>query len=296
MTPLALVLLTIPLAADAHEQSNPLYRELRQTGVTLNDKVRSPLPAPTLADGLDAKAQKKVIDAVAGADYDPQELLRKSATAPFRFQVRDLEPPDSHSRAFAIDVWFIAHGDLPTITQKEFLEKLLESGNKEHKVQVLTEAELAQRKLAAKADGKYEERFTHAVFVLLNDVQLGATSHTVLTQTDESLLFASRLDPRFTKDAEFPNQWRSLKKDEEGKTVLGPPHPYAGSGSYLKITRLKREVSGRDDALFVEGHLVFVEPREWFASTNRLRSKLPTLIQDQVRSFRRELEKRSPRR
>jgi hypothetical protein len=85
-----------------------------------------------------------------------------------------------------------------------------------------------------------------------------------------------------------------MKKDDEGKTVLGPPRSYAGSGSYLKITRLDAGVSGRNDALFVEGHLIFVEPKEWFAGTNRLRSKLPTLIQDQVRSFRRELDRRKP--
>jgi hypothetical protein len=290
LTPILLALALAP--ADPHEQANPLYRELRQTGVALNDKVKAPLPAPTLADGLDAKAQKKVIESVAGADYDPQELLRKSVTAPFRYQVRDLDPPDPQGRAFAIDVWFVAHGDLQTITKKDFLEKLLESGDKEDKVHVLTDAELAKRKLVAKSDGTTEERYSHAVFPLLNDVQLSATSHVVMTRAPDSLLFASRLDPRFTNDVEFPNRWRAMKKDDQGKAVLGPPHPYAGSGSYLKITRLDKEVSSRDDALLVEGHLIFVEPKEWFGGTNRLRSKLPTLIQDQVRSFRKELGKR----
>src|SRR5262245_10298925 len=98
MKPVALLFLVLALAAeDAHEQANPLYRELRQTGVSLNETAKTPLPAPTLADGLDAKAQKKVIETVAGADYDPQDLLRKSVTAPFRFQVRTLDPPDAQS-------------------------------------------------------------------------------------------------------------------------------------------------------------------------------------------------------
>ena len=47
-------------------------------------------------------------------------------------------------------------------------------------------------------------------------------------------------------------------------------------------------------ALFVEGHVVFAEPVKWFDGANLLRSKLPPVIQGQVRSFRRELAKSNP--
>lgn len=289
---LALLFLLTAAAEDAHEKINPLYRELRQTGVAVADKVHLRLPAPTLVDGLDAKAQKAVIDGVAGNDYDPQDLLRKSVTAPFRLQVRDLDPPDAQSRAFGVDVWFVAHGDLEAITRKEFLEKLQDSGDKDRKFHVLTEAERAKRKLGAASEGKVEERYTHSAFTLLNDVRLSTTLHTEMSRRPESILFASQIDPRFAGDADFPNSWQAVTKDDDGKVVLGPPHPYAGSGSYLRITRLNKEVAGREDGLLVEAHLVFVEPRAWFRGTNLLRSKIPTLVQDQVRSFRRELDRR----
>jgi hypothetical protein len=53
----------------------------------------------------------------------------------------------------------------------------------------------------------------------------------------------------------------------------------------VKVTRLV-EPAG---ALFVEYHLVFVEPRAWFGGANLLRSKVPILAQSEVRAFRREL-------
>ncbi|HXG11261.1 MAG TPA: hypothetical protein VNK04_16010 [Gemmataceae bacterium] len=295
MNAAALILLTLGLtAADNPEQINPLFRELRQIGVPLHDKVSVPLPAPTLADRPDLKAQKAAIDLIAGKDYDPKDVLRPAVVAPFRYQVRDLESPDPNSRAFAVDVWFVAHGDLETITRKGFLDNLLKAGNKNAKVHILTEDELAKRKLEAKKDGPAEERYSHAVFTLLDDVQLRGTTHTVLSRTPDSLLVAARLDPRFTSDPDFPNQSRVIKVNN-GQKVLGPARPYAGSGSYLKITRLSKEAAGRDDALFVEGHMVFVEPREWFGGTNQLRSKIGSLVQDQVRSFRAELNKQKPK-
>jgi hypothetical protein len=67
----------------------------------------------------------------------------------------------------------------------------------------------------------------------------------------------------------------------------GPWKPFSGSGQYLKVTRLV-EPQG---ALFVEYHLVFTEPADWFGGANLLRSKLPQAAQVIVRSMRRELLK-----
>jgi hypothetical protein len=52
----------------------------------------------------------------------------------------------------------------------------------------------------------------------------------------------------------------------------------------MKLTRL-REPAG---AVFVEGHVIFAEPKGWFDGENVLRSKLPLGVQNQVRALRRE--------
>ena len=61
--------------------------------------------------------------------------------------------------------------------------------------------------------------------------------------------------------------------------------PYSGAGGYLKITRL-HEPKG---ALFIEYHLIYSEPQGWFSGADPLTTKLPAIIQAEVRTFRREL-------
>jgi hypothetical protein len=94
-----------------------------------------------------------------------------------------------------------------------------------------------------------------------------------------------KLDPRFAADGEFPNRWRSIDRLADEAEKLGPPRPYAGFGGYVRVTEL-REPAG---ALFVELHTAFQEPAEWFDGHNVLRSKLPLVTRENVRTFRRAL-------
>jgi hypothetical protein len=43
------------------------------------------------------------------------------------------------------------------------------------------------------------------------------------------------------------------------------------------------------DALFVEYHLVYTEPRGWFSGSDPLTTKVPAIIQSEERTFRQEL-------
>ena len=140
--------------------------------------------------------------------------------------------------------------------------------------------------MAAGADKpEQQDRYVYTVFPLLDRVQLAAASRTVMSRTADSLIFATSLDSRFADDKEFPNRWRSMKKLPGNRIELGPPQPYDGAAAYMKVTRL----ADPKGALLVEYHLVFVEPQDWFGGANLLRSKLPVLIQTQVRAFRKQL-------
>jgi hypothetical protein len=285
----SLVLAGLLAAAAGHEQANPLYRALREAGVAVGAKAKAKLPEPALPDGLDARAQQAVLKTLAGRDYAVTDLLENTPVAPYISKIRALTPSDPQAPAYGLDLWFVAYGDLETLTKKEFLESLLRSGRKEARVQVLDRAALAKRGLPAATEGGPEERYTHAVVALLDRVQVSATTRTALSRTPESLLFATQIDPRFTDDQAFPNHWRALTRDNE-KSPAGPPYPYDSAASYLKVTRLA-EPRG---ALFVEYHLIYTEPVRWFDGANLLRSKLPTLMQSEVRSFRGRLAKAGP--
>jgi hypothetical protein len=94
---------------------------------------------------------------------------------------------------------------------------------------------------------------------------------------------AATLDPRFSQDREIPNAWRPQRLDDAGHVVNGAARPYAGAAWYWKATKLKQPAG----AILIEYHVVFDEPEGWFNGANLLRSKLPLLVQDGVRKFRR---------
>jgi hypothetical protein len=286
MTPLLLAL-SLSCAADPHEAINPLYRELRTEGVAVSAKERVPLPAPVMPDGLDAKAQRKVIEQVAAGDYDPDELARRSVVTPFVLRIRDVKSSDPKNPVRGVDLYYVAYGSLDVSLDEAFAEKLMSDSKQEGKAKSLTPEDLAKRKIDFKPDEKKRESYGHVEFEFLERVEIRATGRSFWTRTDESFLSAMRLDPRFVGDPEFPNQWRSIDRVDPKKR--GPAQPYAGSGHYLKVTRL-HEPKG---ALFVEFHVVFVEPYGWFDGANLLRSKLPPVAQSVVRSMRRELLKMS---
>jgi hypothetical protein len=244
-----------------------------------------------MADGLAAKGQEEVIKRLAGVDYPVEELIRKSVVAPHIFKFRDVEPSDPKAPAYGVDVWFVAHGDLDALAKRD-VNSFFGANRKEVKAHILSESELAERKLSlpSKKGGEGEERYVHAVYPMLDRVQIEMTTFSMGTKTVDSRLIATQLDRRFTGDPTFPNQWREFRRDEEeeaAKPKLGPPHPYECTAFYFKITQLHQPRG----ALFVEYHRVSTEPNEWFHGANLLRSKFPIVIQSEVRAFRREAAK-----
>jgi hypothetical protein len=237
-----------------------------------------------MADGLTAAQQKAVIEKVIGTDYAFAEFTRPSVVAPQVVRIGDAKPSDPAAPARTVDVYFVAHGDFAATDDEKFLDRLTRTGQGSGTGRGLTAADLEKRKIAV-ADPK-REGFGLIEFDFLEKVRLRLTGHAVWTRTAESVVAAAEVDPRFRGDPEFPNQWQSLAK-EGGAAKLGPATPYGGAGMYLKVTRL-HEPAG---AMFVEQHVVFVEPAGWFNGANLLRSKLPAAVQINVRNMRREWAK-----
>ena len=93
------------------------------------------------------------------------------------------------------------------------------------------------------------------------------------------------MDPRFDKDAKYPNQYKLITNNAAGVPVPGNPKTYDGFGGYAKITKL----DGPEDKVFVEYHIVFDEPNEWFNGTTALVSNWTILTKTDIRKFRRNV-------
>ncbi len=270
-----------------HEDRNPLYQRLLEPGLPVSSDQKVKFPPPTMADGLAAAAQKKVIESVIGADYSFAEFTRKSTNAPYVMRIETIKSKDPKMPIRGVNVWFIAYGEFKLLHDDKFLDKLVstDKGAGGGKGKPLSREELATRGITWKKEDEKREGYGTFQLDFLAKVQLKGAGHAMWSRNDESVVAAAEIDSRFLNDKEFPNQWRSITK---GATQpLGPPHPWTGAGMYLKITKLQQPSGG----LFVEQHVIFVEPEGWFGGENLLRSKLPLAVQDNVRTMRRELQK-----
>jgi hypothetical protein len=162
------------------------------------------------------------------------------------------------------------------------------------KVEFYTDDELKSRKLTAINKDNLRERYAHGLLNLLDDVQVEGSGYGIETRSPESLIIAFKLDHRFDKDPKYPNQYQLIKNNAAGAPILGNPKPYDGFAGYAKITKLQ----GPEDKIFVEYHVIYDEPYEWFNGTTALITKLDQgVYQKAIRKFRRnvlEYEKTHP--
>jgi hypothetical protein len=288
--PLILASLAAVPAGENHPVENPVFKKLLAEGVKMSDGTTYKLQPPIMADGLDAKGQQAAMAKMADPRHPVNELLRKDAFADVVTKIRTVKSAEGEGPAIrAIDSWFVAHGDWKTLTSKEFLESANANESGKSRVVVksgfLNEKELQQRKLAATVKDGYEERFLYTTFLLFERVEISATRFATLTRGDDSVLAAGKIDARFDKDKDYPNQWRPLMRDALAEIKPGPAQPFSWAGGYAKITRLKNPA----DAVFIEFHLIYEEPYGWFDGVNLVKQKVPAMVKEKVRAFRRKL-------
>ena len=285
-----LVLLAVAAAANSPTSENTVFEELIRQGVQTSDGTDYRLPPPVLSEGLDAAGQQAAIAKIPRFRGTVEDFLAKSFYAPVIVKVRTLKrPSDEGPSVRAIDVWFVAHGDWEVLNSEDFIKSITGGkggkGRIVSKSGVLTKDEMAERKLTASDQKNGQRQFPYTTFSLFERVQLSATRRSSSTKGKDFLLAAGVVDPRFDKDSDYPNCWRPLVRDARAEIHPGPAHPFSHAGGYAKITRLA-EPPG---AVFVECHLVYEEDQGWFDGVNLVKRKLPVMVREQVRTFRRKL-------
>lgn len=272
---------------ESHWDGNPLFRELCRSGVVIDGRRVVTLPSPSMPDGLDHKAQLSRIEAIPQRRLPVDRLMRRAIAAPLIVSVGPLSGSESGVRFRSVDLYFIAYGDVELAASEGGGRDLTMSD--QGRVHVLSPEELAARNIAVAPPVAQRTTFAHTIVSVLDRVELAFTSRTVHSRTAESLVIASRLEPGFRSDEQFPNRWRSIDGRSRGKEKLGPPEPYLMHAHYMKVTKLREP----RDGLFVELHVAFEQPEGWFGGADLLHSKLRIGVQTGVRSFRRELKRQA---
>lgn len=274
----------------AETPENHICVELVNEGVPLSSAAKAKLPVFVMDDGLDQAAQEKILkDVIAKEKGGPtlQQFLANKLNAPF---IRiDTAIPNSTSHQ--IDLYFAAYGNLQSVANGNFWKARIGQQGKNGALDFLKDKSLKQRGLAVIDQPKVKERYAFADKIdLFSMVQVSGTARSIETIGDESVVVAILLDPKFQNDKEFPNEWRPVKFNAAGAKVVGIPQPYDGLGAYAKVTKLANPAG----ALFVEYHIIYNEPIEWFSGKGVLDSKLGEMIENDVRRFRKDLKGAAP--
>jgi hypothetical protein len=272
------------LLLDAPEPANPLLKELLANGLPLPAGPTLRLPPAVMTSALTPQQQQVALSKAAGTV--PLDLfLKKSDAAPFALKVNSVENAGKRV-AQTVDLYFVAHGNLDRVVREDVLNHLIgtdaKKGKNIGKAEPLSADALQERGIKVLQAPNLEERYAGLDILLLDRVKITGIARNVKTHGPVWVELAMELDPRFENDKKYPNRWQSYSALEE---TFGMPKHYTGLGGYARVTKLAEP----EGALFFELHLALHEPEAWFGGPNLLRSKLPLVIQENVRNLRRKL-------
>jgi hypothetical protein len=291
------VLTVLAAAGTPAAPENMLLKELVEKGVAMPDGQVINLPSPMMAEGLNEAQQTAVLTktaTLARAKATLQQFLDPTARLVALKQGKIATKADQ-GIIRTINAEYVVYGNWDLLTSDEFSKNILKAGkanggnNIVSKAGYLTPAELAVRGIATRSTSGTKEYVLYTTFSLLDQVELSATRFCVATKTPTGVIIAAKVDPRFDKDKQYPNEWRLITRGAGAVAVMGKPQLYTGGAAfYAKVTRL---ISPKD-AIFVEFHQVFYEPWDWFgsANVNRLPTELATAIPFKMNEFRGKLK------
>lgn len=278
----------LSLGGAPHSELNPVFEELAAKGVSPGGEKFFPLPVPSMADGLGAAEQRKIITEIAEPSYSFDRFTSKSTVAPQVLNIDELPGAAPNAPMWGVDLYFVGYGDMNAMINKNFLGNAFQANNNQgDQGAPLKPEQLAQRKIFILPENKEYEGYSQTNTQMLNKVDLSVVAHSFWSRIQDSVITAAVVDPRFNNDPEFPNVWRPLTRAPNGALVRGKPQPYQGVGMYMKITQL----AAPKGALFVEAHAVYHEPPGWFDGQNLLRSKIRAVTGQKVKEMRQEMLK-----
>jgi hypothetical protein len=274
-------------AEQPKQNTDPLFQQLTTTGIVFPDGTSVVLEPPTWNDSLAPDDRRTVMEKIAG-EAGWERFSRNSHVAPIEIDLQSLKNESGQRVGHAVYVAFVAHIELEQLRDKELMKKVFPSNAASDDSDQYQAAEISNDRLLARGIQERPEdtSYIEIKLPLLDRVLVEGCLRTQVMESNESITLSAMLDPRFSEtDSSSPgNRWSSLSDTEDAKSY----HPYQGVAGYLSIAPLD-EPKG---ASLVEARFVIHEPIDWFRGSSLLRSKLPLMIQESVRKFRRQWNER----
>ena len=251
-------------------------------GIAVAPGVVAPLPEATIRfdRDQDAAALRPLAGTIAW-----ERFSAGSVSAPVAIVIEPF-PADGPRLGHRVHTAFTLHAPLERMRTDETLRRSLDAGDDREGTQArpLTIEELEEAGITGMAVGG---RPVFLDVLLLNRVRIRGVVRATAKEHPDGLEVSWDFDPRFAEHPRWRPTWARLEETDLGTRVEGMPQPYGGSGGVVAV----RKIASADgtELVVVESRMVIGEPQEWFQGSNLLRSKIPIITQDGVRTLRRRL-------
>ncbi len=274
-------------------RSQSLLEELTTEGVQFTQAVKVDLPAPQLTADAFAKLSPEQADSLQSqlaGNAGWERFTRDSVVAPVTIKLEYVSNPAGERFGHNIHSAFIVHAKLTSLSDKDLIQQIFGkpdgSDGSGMTVTELAEADLKAAGITPPVTSPAEKTgvqvsYSQVDFMLLDKIRLNGVLRIERSSTASSTAIAWILDTKFEANEKLHARWSKLGEADKSQ-------PYSGWGGYMNVTR----VSDSPEMLLIESRMLMHELPEWFNGGNFVRSKLPLVIQEGARNFRRKLKSR----
>ncbi|MEM8912824.1 MAG: hypothetical protein AAGC97_13745 [Planctomycetota bacterium] len=274
---------SIPLMATEPVQQDSLLSQFTESGIKGVGPDPVGLPSP-----IDITAASTDIQREISAPHDWKRFTRDSTSAPIVIRLETIKDDDGARVGHRVQFRFVVHETFDVLKSKGFLQTLFEDSEEREESSFEDFDEDQVRSLGLSVQEGTD--FGFAEFSLLKRIIVRGVFASQTTVEDPFAVTAWKLMDSIDGASEYRSSWAPLENDDVGRKIEGERMPYAGIAGYVSMASLGPMDDALVDACLVECHLVIHEPENWFRGGNLLRSKLPLIIQESVRKFRRKMK------
>jgi hypothetical protein len=290
----SLVVLTIaflpcPLSAQT------LLEQLTKTGIDFGGYGKQVIPSPTLSIHESSFSDETLEKITGQAGWE--KFSQPSAVAPMMIRLEYVKNEADERIGHNVHSAFAVHAKLQSIQDKDLMQQIFgrqsdtgETGGlklTELTAEQLKKITAASSELNTSGDNRAAARtYSMVDVILLDKIRIHGLLGIEKTEGPSGFSLAWQLLLRNEPD-ELQGIWSKVAV-VDGRSWASDPVAYAGWGGYIQVTR----VSQSPEILVIESRMLMHEPMDWFSSSNYIRSKLPLVIQEGARNFRRKFQER----
>ncbi len=268
-----------------------LLEQLEKKGVDFAGKVNVHVKPSLLVAESSGDFPADRLEAIAGT-VGWEKFARPSPVAPVTIQLEYVKNSADEKVGHHVHSLFAVHTQLSELRDKDLMLQIFGRPGEQADANGMKLSELSETQLKAAqttqpstSKASSIDSFSIVDVVLLEKIRIHGLLQFQKSEHEGGFTIAWQLVDYKGSMAELQPTWQKIGAADE----IGTAHPYSGWAGFISAARVQRS----PEIVVVESRMLMHEPSEWFSASNYIRSKLPLVIQESARTFRRKFARDS---